>query len=143
MMTPVAQVWWLRPVSSAARVGEQRRRGVELRVAQAVLGQPVEGRRRDRPPNVDDARSRRHRSGSAGRSAHPWAPYWLAGSPGVESLTVRPMWPLNGWSGTRQDFLRRGRRHEGSAQQHAENDAESHVLSLFGCVPVHAQGVPL
>ena len=45
-MTPVATLWWLRPVSSAARVGEH---SVELRVAEVGLRQAVHGGGRNRP----------------------------------------------------------------------------------------------
>jgi len=46
-MQAVPTVVWLRPVSSDALVGGAQRRGVELRVAQAAICQPIHCRRLD------------------------------------------------------------------------------------------------
>ena len=55
--------------------GRAERRGVELRVAQPVLGQPVQRRRVARPAEgARRADSRRRREGSGRRWAPPWAP---------------------------------------------------------------------
>jgi hypothetical protein len=48
MITPVPTLWWLRPVSSAARVGLHSR-GVKAGIGQAFFRELVEVRRWYRP----------------------------------------------------------------------------------------------
>jgi hypothetical protein len=43
-MARMPTLWWLRPVSNAARVGEHERRHVKVRVAKSRLGQLVDAR---------------------------------------------------------------------------------------------------
>jgi hypothetical protein len=60
MITPVAALWWFRPLSSAARVDEQSA-VVELVVAKSALREPIHRRRRNRPAEHGRRPETRHR----------------------------------------------------------------------------------
>ena len=55
VMTPVAQVWWLRPVRSAARVGEQSAVVWKLLKRKPLFASFSKVGVGIGPPNVDDA----------------------------------------------------------------------------------------
>src|SRR5262245_9166454 len=98
-MTPEAQVWWLRPVISAAREGEHSAvvwNMLYRRPAFASLSYVGVG---IGPPNVLDApkpTSSVMMSSTLGAPLGAWTPL---GKSGVDSLAVRPILPLNGWAG--------------------------------------------
>ena len=96
------RVWWLRPVSSAARVGEHRAVTWKPVVAGAPFGDPRHVRGRDRARRRStDCRSPRRRSARAGRSARPQAATasCLSSSPEPTASSVRPIVPPKFGSG--------------------------------------------
>src|SRR5215468_2140600 len=99
MMLPVAQLWWLRPVMSAARVGEQRAvvwKRLNFRPLAASLSKFGVG---IGPPNVLDAPKPTSSVMISSTFGAPLGAWTSLGKSGLESLTVRPILPRNGGSG--------------------------------------------
>src|SRR5262245_47370720 len=106
MMLPVAQLWWLRPVMSAARVGEQRAvvwKRLYFRPLAASLSKFGVG---IGPPNVLDAPKPTSSVMMSSTFGAPLGAWTSLGKSGVESLTVRPILPWNGGSGIGRTFRR-------------------------------------
>src|SRR5262245_20542712 len=99
MMLPVEQLWWLRPVISAARVGEHRAvvwKRLYFRPFFASLSKFGVG---IGPPNVLDAPKPTSSVMMSSTFGAPFGAWTSLGKSGVEPLTVRPILPWNGGSG--------------------------------------------
>src|SRR5258708_7645986 len=98
-MTPVEQLWWFRPVMSAARVGEQsavvwKRLYFRPRLAnRSKFGVGIG------PPNVELAPKPTSSVMMSRTLGAPGGGWTARGKSGLESAAVRPMVPRNGWSG--------------------------------------------
>src|SRR5262245_37631732 len=99
MMLPVAQLWWLRPVMRAARVGEQRAvvwKRLYFRPLAASLSKFGVG---IGPPNVLEAPKPTSSVMIKSTFGSPLGAWTSLGKSGVDSLAVRPILPWNGGSG--------------------------------------------
>src|SRR5262249_40111347 len=99
MMLPVAQLWWLRPVMRAARVGEHSAvvwKRLYFRPFLASLSRVGVG---IGPPNVLDAPKPTSSVRIRSTLGAPLGAWTSRGKSGFESLTVRPILPLTGGSG--------------------------------------------
>src|SRR5262249_4593469 len=96
MMQPVAQVWWLRPAMSAARLGEHRAVVWKrlyfspLAASLSIVGVGIG------PPNVLDAPKPTSSVRIKSTFGAPFGACTSFGKSGVESLTVRPILPWKG-----------------------------------------------
>src|SRR5215475_4786376 len=99
MILPVDAVWWLRPVMSAARVGEQR-----AVVWNVLYRRPLCARRSMvgvgiGPPKVLDAPKPTSSVRIRRTLGAPFGASTLLGKSGTEPFTVRSILPLKGGSG--------------------------------------------
>src|SRR5262245_17320438 len=104
MMQPVAQVWWLRPAMSAARLGEQRAVVCmrlyfsPLAASLSIVGVGIG------PPNVLDAPKPTSSVRISRTLGAPLGAWTSLGKSGFESLSVGPILPWNGGSGIGRTF---------------------------------------